>query len=127
GSGACAPPSFVQPTHVTLQRIPRTKIVCTLGPASDSPEGIRALIEEGLDVARINFSHGTQEQHAKTVRLVREVASELGKPVAILGDLQGPRIRVGDLSRTWQLELGQEVRLVFEDDAREGEIPVTYA
>ncbi len=112
---------------MTPQRIPRTKIVCTLGPASDSPEGIRALIEEGLDVARINFSHGTQEQHANTVRLVREIASELGKPVAILGDLQGPRIRVGDLSHTWQLELGQEVRLVFEDDAKEGEIPVTYA
>ncbi|HLV26261.1 MAG TPA: pyruvate kinase [Gemmatimonadales bacterium] len=109
------------------QRIPRTKIVCTLGPSSDSPEGIRALIEEGLDVARINFSHGTQEQHARTVRRVREIAGELDRPVAILGDLQGPRIRIGELHESQRLDIGQEVRLVFEENAREGDIPVTYA
>ena len=66
---------------------PRTKIVCTLGPASSSPDGIRALMEAGMNVARVNFSHGTHEQHAATVRAIRQVADELQRPVAILGDL----------------------------------------
>ena len=84
-----AAPSSFQRVHV-----PRTKIVGTLGPASSSAEGVRGLIEAGLDVARINFSHGTHEQHARTIATVREVAEQLGRPVAILGDLQGPRIRI---------------------------------
>ncbi|MEO6435216.1 MAG: pyruvate kinase, partial [Tepidisphaeraceae bacterium] len=66
---------------------PRTKIVCTLGPASDSRGTLRSLMEAGLNVARLNFSHGTHEQHALTVALIRETASALGRPVAILGDL----------------------------------------
>ena len=68
----------------------RTKIVCTLGPASDSEERIEALIRAGMNVARINFSHGTQEEHASTIQRVRSVAARLGLPIAILQDLQGP-------------------------------------
>ncbi|MCU0634695.1 MAG: pyruvate kinase [Gemmatimonadaceae bacterium] len=105
---------------------PRTKVVGTLGPASNTREAISALIEAGLDVARINFSHGTHEQHAATIALVREVSRELGKPVAILGDLQGPRIRIGDLDEPIRIEDGQEVVLAPEGVALEGEIPVTY-
>ena len=77
---------------------PKTKIVCTLGPASATRESIGSLIEAGLNVARINFSHGTHEQHAQTIALVRQLAEEMGTPVAILGDLQGPRIRIGQRS-----------------------------
>jgi len=73
----------------------RTKIVCTLGPASDDQSTIRTFVEAGMAVARINFSHGTYEDHARRVEIVRQVASEMGRPVAILADLQGPKLRVG--------------------------------
>jgi pyruvate kinase len=76
----------------------RTKIVCTLGPACDSDEGLEALIRAGMNVARINFSHGTHDQHAATIARVRRVAERLGAPIAILQDLQGPKIRTGGLS-----------------------------
>jgi pyruvate kinase len=83
-------------------------------------------MDAGLNVARINFSHSTHAQHTATIKLVREVAAEMGRPVAILGDLQGPRIRIGDLHEPRNLEDGSDVVLVFEELAREGEIPVTY-
>jgi pyruvate kinase len=113
--------TFVR-THV-----PRTKIVGTLGPSSNTPDGVRALVEAGLDVARINFSHGTHEQHARTIATVREVATQLGRPVAILADLQGPRIRIGALGAPRELEVGSTVVLVPEEVASGDEIPITYA
>jgi pyruvate kinase len=111
---------------VNARHTPRTKIVGTLGPASNTRETITALINAGLDVARINFSHGTHEQHAATIALVRDVARELGKSVAILGDLQGPRIRIGHLDAPIPIEEGQEVVLAPEEMATADEIPVTY-
>lgn len=108
--------------------VPRTKIVGTLGPSSNTAEGIRDLIEAGLDVARINFSHGTHEQHARTIGLVRKVSDELGRPVAILGDLQGPRIRIGDLTESRDLVPGSSVVLVPETvHCNAEEIPITYS
>src|SRR5881409_72693 len=104
----------------------RTKIVCTLGPSSSSTEALRSLMDAGLNVARINFSHGTHEQHAATIQRVRDVAAEVGQPVAILGDLQGPRIRIGDLEAPRELADGSDVVLVHEHIAGGGEIPVTY-
>ena len=83
-------------------------------------------MEAGLNVARINFSHGTHEQHAATIALVREVANELERPVAILGDLQGPRIRIGDLPAARELADGSDVVLVPEHRENGDEIPVTY-
>ena len=74
----------------------RTKIVATIGPASSSPEKLRRLISKSLDVARINFSHGKAEDHLKTIQLIRKISGRLKKPVAILGDLCGPKIRVGE-------------------------------
>jgi pyruvate kinase len=73
----------------------RVKIVCTMGPATASPERIRGLVEAGMDVARLNFSHGSHEDHQKMYELVREAASECGRAVAVLADLQGPKIRLG--------------------------------
>ncbi|MGH2486089.1 MAG: pyruvate kinase, partial [Ktedonobacterales bacterium] len=75
----------------------RTKIVCTLGPATSSEASVEALIQAGMNVARVNFSHGTLEEHAATIARVRAVAARLGVPVAILQDLQGPKIRTGAL------------------------------
>src|SRR3954447_8156157 len=104
----------------------RTKIVCTLGPASSTRDGLRSLMDAGMNVARINFSHSTHDQHAATIALVREVALEMKRPVAILGDLQGPRIRIGDLSAPRELADGSDVVLVPEHVAKGDEVPVTY-
>ncbi len=73
----------------------RTKIVCTLGPASDDEATIRAFAEAGMAVARLNFSHGTHEEHARRIEIVRQVASDVGRGIAILADLQGPKLRIG--------------------------------
>ena len=73
----------------------RTRIVATLGPASEDADVLRAMLAAGMDVARINFSHGAAADHARRIGLVREVAAEMDRPVAVLQDLQGPKIRVG--------------------------------
>src|SRR5215204_2048029 len=75
----------------------RAKIVCTLGPVSQDSGVIRKLIDAGMDVARLNFSHGDHEQHRRNAETVRKAAKEAGKVVAILGDLSGPKIRIGDM------------------------------
>jgi pyruvate kinase len=75
--------------------MPRAKIVCTLGPASSTPERIGELIEAGMSVARLNFSHGSHEDHARMLQIVRSEADRRGKAIAALLDLQGPKIRVG--------------------------------
>jgi pyruvate kinase len=87
----------------------RAKIVCTLGPASDSELVIDRLMRAGMDVARLNFSHGTYAEHARTIARVREASARLAKPIAILADLQGPKIRTGPLlgGRPVQLCTGQ--------------------
>jgi pyruvate kinase len=75
----------------------RTKIVATIGPASNSPNVIRQLIEAGMAVARLNFSHGSYDEHSKTIKLLREISRELNRPVTLLQDLQGPKVRIGPL------------------------------
>jgi pyruvate kinase len=104
----------------------RTKIVCTTGPASSSPAVLRSLIAAGMNVARINFSHGTHEQHAEVIGAVRRLAKDAGRPVAILADLQGPRIRIGDIPAPIMLVEGSDMVLVPEAVAEVGEVPVTY-
>jgi pyruvate kinase len=79
-----------------------------------------------MNVARLNFSHGTHLQHAETIESIRRVAAELDRPIAILGDLQGPRIRVGDIPGTIYVEQGEDLVLVHEGLEAEGEIPITY-
>ena len=75
-----------------------TKIVATLGPASSDPETLRKLVETGVNVFRLNFSHGNHEDHAARVRLIRTIEAELGQPIAILADMQGPKIRIGEMA-----------------------------
>lgn len=75
-----------------------SKIVCTIGPVTHSPRMIRKLIAAGMDVARLNFSHGTHQEHAETIAMVREAAAEYKRPIALLADLQGPKIRTGALA-----------------------------
>jgi pyruvate kinase len=88
--------------------MPLTKIVCTIGPASRSPEIIRALVQNGMNVARLNFSHGNHGEHQEQIRVIRKVSAELDQPVAILQDLGGPKIRVGIIPDPGvRLEAGQ--------------------
>ena len=77
--------------------MPRTKIVCTIGPASNSPQILEQLIKAGMNVARLNFSHGTRSEHGKVILHIRRIARRLGFPVAILQDLAGPKIRIGEI------------------------------
>ena len=97
----------------------RSKIVCTLGPASNDPDTIRAMIEAGMDVARLNFSHGTHEDHRELFERVRSISRELGKSVAILQDLQGPKIRTGRF-REEVVELQEENEFTITTDDIEG-------
>lgn len=94
----------------------RAKIVCTLGPASSSPEAIAALVAAGMDVARLNFSHGTREDHGTLYQRVRQASDATGRAVGILVDLQGPKIRLGDFeSGSAMLEAGAEFTITTED------------
>jgi len=90
----------------------RTKIVCTLGPASDKPEIIRRMIQSGMAVARVNFSHGTEDENASLIRLCRQVADQIGAVVGVLADLQGPKLRIGTFAEgRVLLERGQAFTL----------------
>jgi pyruvate kinase len=79
-----------------------------------------------MNVARLNFSHGTHDQHAETIALLRRVAESMDRPIAIIGDLQGPRIRVGDLPEPRTVNQGEDIILVHEGEEAPGEIPITY-
>ena len=98
--------------------IRRTKIVATLGPKTGTDSAIAALLDAGVNVARINASHGTAEVRGEWIKAVRRVAEAKGLPVALLLDLQGPRIRVGDLAKPRQLTPGETVVFAPEDVAR---------
>jgi len=116
----------VPPTLSEPLPMPRTKVVCTLGPASDSPEVIRKLVNAGLSMARINMSHGDQESHRKVIERVRAAALEAGRAVPILIDLAGPKIRVGTLDEPIELVAGERIHLAPESVATGNEIPTGY-
>ncbi|MCC2640686.1 MAG: pykA [Nitrospira sp.] len=118
----------------------KAKIVCTIGPASDGPTVLEQLIQCGMNAARLNFSHGTHESHGRAIKAIRDQADRQGVAVAIIQDLQGPRIRLGEIPGGMELVAGQTVRLKTmalrsggQIGAREvidrpavAEIPVTY-
>ena len=92
----------------------RTKIIATLGPASSSEEMIGRLLTCGVDVFRLNFSHGKHEEHARVIHTIREVATELGRYIPIVGDIQGPKLRIGEVDAIHHLENGQQFILTTE-------------
>ena len=108
----------------------QTRIIATLGPSSASPEGVPALIAAGVDIFRLNFSHGTHDQHAESVRLVREAAAAVGRQVGILQDLSGPKIRTGRLAGGVPIPLtpGSTLRITTGDEEGvEGHVYTTFA
>jgi pyruvate kinase len=107
--------------------IRRTKIVATLGPATATPERMTALVEAGMDAARLNLSHGTHADHAQHAELVRAVQQQLGRPLALIADLQGPKLRIGDLSESRYLNGGDEVLVTGDAVAANGDLPIAPA
>lgn len=116
-------------TFLKKEIMRRTKIVCTIGPATCSEEQLEALMRAGMNVARINFSHGTHDEHAITIARIRTISSRLGCPIAILQDLQGPKIRVGALAGSQPIKLidGHEVTITTRPVTGNNDvIPTTY-
>jgi pyruvate kinase len=107
-------------------QIRRTKIVATLGPSWDQPGQMTALFDAGVNVVRINASHGTPEIRARWIHQLRSVLDGRREAVAVLVDLQGPRIRIGNLPTPLKLESGQRVVFAPEENAHDSEIPTTY-
>jgi pyruvate kinase len=105
----------------------RTKIVCTIGPASSSADLVVRLAEAGMDAARLNFSHGTHEDHVQRARIVRDVQERVGRPLALIADLQGPKFRIGSLDSPVQLAAGGEVVVAGDGNGRPGDLPVLPA
>lgn len=104
----------------------RTKIVCTLGPATDAPGVLKGMVRAGMDVARINFSHGTDDDHARRIEQVREVSRDLSRPLAVLADLPGPKFRIGDIEGgSLQLHDGSRVFLAENANAPDA-LPIRH-
>lgn len=116
--------------HGTVLAVRRTKIVATIGPACRDPETLTRMVEAGLDVARLNFSHGTREEHAENVEMVREAASRAGRQVAILQDLPGPKLRIGAVRDDLvELRTGDSLTLLCgsEELGDERRIPISWS
>jgi pyruvate kinase len=105
----------------------RTKIVCTIGPASSSAEVVARLVAAGMDAARLNFSHGTRDDHAERVRLLREAQELAQRPLALIADLQGPKVRIGELERPRVLVEGDDVVVAGEGSGHADDLPVSPA
>src|SRR3989442_6827093 len=119
----CDPPDHRGPQQV----IRRTRIVCTIGPSSSSPSILRTMVQSGMDVARLNFSHGDHATHGGAAENVRAAAESVGRPVALLVDLQGPKIRTGPLDSSFmRLARGRMVALVGGPRSGADEIEVSH-
>ncbi len=105
----------------------RTKIVATLGPATHNPEILTGLISVGADVLRLNFSHGTKEDHARLVTMARKAAAEAGREVGLLGDIPGPKLRLGEIEGgVMHLRNGQSLTLTTAGKSGPDSIPVGW-
>jgi pyruvate kinase len=112
---------------VPLASFKRTKIIATIGPASDTYEIIHDLIEAGVNGVRLNFSHGTHEERLVQIPWVRKASEAIGKPVAIIQDLQGPKVRLGDFDGMIPVKTGEELRFQLHSDYKAtGIIPTQY-
>jgi pyruvate kinase len=112
---------------VPLRSFKRTKIIATIGPATDSAQAIYNLVSAGANGLRLNFSHGTQDERLAQIAWIRDASQKLGKPVAIIQDLQGPKMRLGDFEGTIAVKAGEVIRLQYQADYKATEIiPTQY-
>ena len=105
----------------------RTKIVATLGPATASAEKIAELVDAGMDAARLNFSHGKHDEHRELAKRVRDAGDRNGSRLALIADLQGPKLRIGELREPVRLSRGEEICVVAEEAATDGDLPISPA
>lgn len=112
---------------VPVEEYKQTKIIATVGPATDSYEQVKQLIQTGANALRLNFSHGDHEEHKRRIQWIRKASKELDKPVAIVQDLQGPKIRLGDFDGVVEVEKGQHLKFAYRADyAATGCLPTQY-
>ncbi len=113
--------------NVSLSQLRRTKIIATVGPATNTYKGILGLIEAGANGLRLNFSHGTYEERDQQIEWIRKASRSYGKPVAIIADLQGPKIRLGDFEGVIPVQAGQTLKLGYKTDYEStGVVPMQY-
>jgi len=110
-----------------IKDVRKTRIVCTIGPASESARTIERLVRAGMNAARLNFSHGTRQWHRETLEKIRAASEKLSRPVAVIQDLAGPKIRVGNLPGPVKLKIGQKVVLAAGRKSGRDAIPLNYA
>ncbi len=119
-----------QPDHtaqLSLASFKRTKIIATVGPSTESYEAVLGLIQAGANGLRLNFSHGTNDSHGRFIKWIRKASQETGKPVAIIQDLQGPKIRLGDFEGIINVQKGQALIFKYQADyAENGHLPTQY-
>lgn len=112
---------FTKAKAAAPTRANKTQIIATLGPATNSPEKLRELYEAGVDIFRLNFSHGTHEEHARTVAMIRALEKEAGAPLGILADMQGPKLRIGAFKDGMKIPLGAGQKIRFDLDPTAGD------
>ena len=113
--------------NVPISKFKRTKIIATVGPSTNTYESILALMKAGANGIRLNFSHGNHEERADQIKWIRKASKEYGKPVAIIQDLQGPKIRLGDFEGIINVQTGQSLTFKYDSDyERSGYIPTQY-
>ena len=120
-------PELLDDQQVSARKYKRTKIIATIGPATASQKAVDDMIASGVNGFRLNFSHGTHEQHAQFIKWIRKGAEKAKKPVAIIQDLQGPRIRVGKLKKAIELKKGNTIKIAYGADyEKTGIIPIQH-
>ena len=113
--------------NVPLTKFKRTKTIATIGPATNSYDAILKLIKAGANGLRLNFSHGTEAERVQQIKWIREAAQEYGKPVAVIQDLQGPKMRLGDFEGSVSIQTGQDLAFKYQADyERTGWLPTQY-
>jgi pyruvate kinase len=113
--------------NIPIEKYKKTKIVATVGPSTDSYELVLALIKNGADGLRLNFSHGTHEEHGQRIKWIRKASAEYGKPVAIIQDLQGPKVRLGDFEGIINVQKDDKLEFKYKGEYIEGgPIPTQY-
>ncbi len=114
------------PPKIGVRSFKRTKILATIGPASNASETITAMMDSGVNCFRLNMAHGTYGEKSQQVKWIRAASRQLNKPVAILFDIQGPKIRFGDLPDKYEVDKGDRLQLGYDTDPSTGVLPVQY-
>ncbi|HUC89674.1 MAG TPA: pyruvate kinase [Patescibacteria group bacterium] len=120
-------PTTSRAPKVSIKSFKRTKIIATIGPSTDSYEKIYGLIAAGANCLRLNFSHGTFEERDRQIPWIRQASAELNKPVAIIQDLQGPKIRLGDFEGEITVKAGENLSFEYLSKPESGHVPIQYA